>query len=342
MRQGAVLSPSLFSLYIDTLLIDLESSGLGCHIGNYYYGSSAYADDLILLSPTRSGLQEMFDICYSYFNEHEIIISTNPDPAKSKTKCIFFPYGQQEQLPTPILMGNTKLPWVDEWPHLGNNLNRHDFKYPGNGSLKQDLLDKRGKFIGKFHGLFQEFGFMDSDLMLKVIHIYATAFYGSQLWDFSGNDATKLYNSWNSQVRLIFRVPNTTHRYLIEKISNSRHIKFHLYKRYLSFIHSILRSQKDCLSVLGKRMINDYGSVTAKNLLLISNESQTNDVLSMAPEEVVSMMQFAPVPAGEEWRYGFLSELLDVRKHNLELDFEDDVGFTNEELDNLIRIVAAT
>ena len=54
------------------------------------------------------------------------------------------------------------------------------------------------------------------------------------------------------------------------------------------------------------------------------------------------MMQFAPVPAGEEWRYGFLSELLDVRKHNLELDFEDDVGFTNEELDNLIRIVAAT
>ena len=104
----------------------------------------------------------------------------------------------------------------------------------------------------------------------------------------------------------------------------------------------ILRSQKDCLSVLGKRMLNDYGSVTAKNILLISNESQTNDVLSMAPEEVVSMMQFAPVPAGEEWRYGFLSELLDVRKHNLELDFEDDVGFTNEELDNLIRIVAAT
>ena len=88
-RQGAVLSPSLFSLYIDKLLISLQNSGLGCHVGNYFYGASAYADDIILLSPSRSGLQEMFDICFNYFNEHDIIISTNIDPNKSKTKCIF-------------------------------------------------------------------------------------------------------------------------------------------------------------------------------------------------------------------------------------------------------------
>ena len=90
-RQGAVLSPSLFSLYIDKLLISLENSGFGCYVGNYFYGAAAYADDIILLSPTRSGLQEMFNICFNYFNDHDIIISTNIDPKKSKTKCIFFP-----------------------------------------------------------------------------------------------------------------------------------------------------------------------------------------------------------------------------------------------------------
>ena len=62
-RQGAVLSPSLFSLYMDKLLISLEASDYGCHVGNFFYGASAYADDLILLSPTRQGLQEMFNIC---------------------------------------------------------------------------------------------------------------------------------------------------------------------------------------------------------------------------------------------------------------------------------------
>ena len=89
-RQGAVLSPSLFSLYIDSLLIQLENSGYGCHINNYFYGCSAYADDIILLSPTRNGLQNMFNMCVAYFEEHKITISTNVDIKKSKTKCIFF------------------------------------------------------------------------------------------------------------------------------------------------------------------------------------------------------------------------------------------------------------
>ena len=159
MRQGAVLSPSLFSLYINKLLVSLESSGLGCNIGNYFYGASAYADDIILLSPTRSGLQDMFDICFQYFKDHEITISTNPDPKKSKTKCIFFPYGKQQTSPTPLVMGDNFLPWVDHWPHLGK------------GNFTHDLLDKRAKFIGKFNGLMQEFGFAESSVIFSIVNI---------------------------------------------------------------------------------------------------------------------------------------------------------------------------
>ena len=55
--QGAVLSPSLFSLYINKLLIPLEKCGLGCYVSNYVFSAAAYADDIILLSPTISGLQ---------------------------------------------------------------------------------------------------------------------------------------------------------------------------------------------------------------------------------------------------------------------------------------------
>ena len=37
-RQGAVLSPTLFSLYIDELYVKLLNSGFGCHINYLYYG----------------------------------------------------------------------------------------------------------------------------------------------------------------------------------------------------------------------------------------------------------------------------------------------------------------
>ena len=121
--------PCMFSLYMNSLLIQLEYSGLGCHIGNHYYGSSAYADDVLLLSPTRNGLQKMFSLCEKYFDEHCILINTNVDFQKSKTKCIYFSHERSPIKPASIMMGNVPLPWLDGWNHLGNELHRNDLNF---------------------------------------------------------------------------------------------------------------------------------------------------------------------------------------------------------------------
>ena len=60
-RQGAVVSPSIFCIYLDTLLKNLKTSGIGCHIGKIFMGAFGYADDIILLAPTRQALQEMLN-----------------------------------------------------------------------------------------------------------------------------------------------------------------------------------------------------------------------------------------------------------------------------------------
>ena len=60
-RQGAVSSPTLFSVYIDDLFHILRSSGFGCSVNGNYFGCLGYADDLLLLSASRSGLQTMVD-----------------------------------------------------------------------------------------------------------------------------------------------------------------------------------------------------------------------------------------------------------------------------------------
>ena len=56
-KQRAILSPILLSAYMDGLFEKLEKSGLGCHMGNHCTGGIGYADDLSLLTPTRSGLK---------------------------------------------------------------------------------------------------------------------------------------------------------------------------------------------------------------------------------------------------------------------------------------------
>ena len=89
-RQGAILSPSLFCVYLDTLLTSLRDAGVGCHIGGTFCGAFGYADDVTLLAPSRQALQKMLNICEEFSSSHSILFSTDPLPAKSKTKCLFF------------------------------------------------------------------------------------------------------------------------------------------------------------------------------------------------------------------------------------------------------------
>ena len=49
-----------------------------------------YADDIVLLSPSRAGLQFMTNMCEHYASEHNLKFSTNANIAKSKTKCMIF------------------------------------------------------------------------------------------------------------------------------------------------------------------------------------------------------------------------------------------------------------
>ena len=88
-RRGSILSPALFALYVDELLVELRALGIGCKVADVYMGAVGFCDDLLLLAPTRDGMQIMLDICQRFAKRFNLKFSTDPNPAKSKTKCIF-------------------------------------------------------------------------------------------------------------------------------------------------------------------------------------------------------------------------------------------------------------
>ena len=65
-RQGGVLSPYLFSVYVSDLIFELRTSGSGAHIGKLFMGCVLYADDIVLMSPSCYGLQRLVRICEKY------------------------------------------------------------------------------------------------------------------------------------------------------------------------------------------------------------------------------------------------------------------------------------
>ena len=119
--------------------------------GPYYAGVHGYADDLLLLCPSRSGLQEMVDIAHHYATDHKIQFSTNIKPEKSKTKGIVFSYKPLTFTPEPIILSGNPLPWVKEGKYLGGKLTSIFDGY------QQDVRIKRALFIERNCEINQEF-----------------------------------------------------------------------------------------------------------------------------------------------------------------------------------------
>ena len=305
-RQGAVSSPLFFSIYIDGLISLLRQTGLGCRIDKFYYGVLGYADDLLLLSASRSGLQAMVNTCEKFARAMRLKFSTHEDPVKSKTKCVAFSKVKnlKDKL-APIILNGDPLPWVDRVKHLGNLLE-------SDNSMKADCLAKRGKFIGKVNSLLQEFSFVDSPVMVRVLAIYVTSFYGSSLWNLYSPEVNKIFSSWNVTMRKVFELPWRTHRYYIEDVSGTSHPKRLLCSRFVKFLESLKNCQKGSVRYLASLVCNDRRTVVGKTVTKIALDCKV-DRSNLNGNTVKNLEYFSP-PPGEEWRLGLLQELLQVRE----------------------------
>ena len=65
-RQGSVLSPYLFNVFINQRSVTLQNVDTGIVIGDSIYNSIAYADDVSLFCTSLPGLQLLINICVQY------------------------------------------------------------------------------------------------------------------------------------------------------------------------------------------------------------------------------------------------------------------------------------
>ena len=65
-HQGGVVSPILFTIYVDSLLESLHACGRGCYWEDHFSGALCYADDLTILAPCPDALRKMLALCEEY------------------------------------------------------------------------------------------------------------------------------------------------------------------------------------------------------------------------------------------------------------------------------------
>ena len=124
-RQGSMLSPYLFNIFIDELMENLESSPYGIRIDSLSLYTAGYADDITLIASTVTDLQQLVNICYHYSCKWRFVFG----PFRSK--CIKMYKRISAPMESPdIWSGSNKLEFANNVDILGrvfsNNLSSQD------------------------------------------------------------------------------------------------------------------------------------------------------------------------------------------------------------------------
>ena len=269
-----------------------------------------YADDLLLIAPTRGGMQQMLKVSDTLrFN---ISFSTDPDPIKSKSKCIFM-IGDRKNLarPSPLILGGRELPWVTNAVHLGHELHE-------SGKMDYDAKVKRAEFIAKSVELRETFGFASPVEVLQAHKLYCSSFYGSMLWNLSGEAASQVFSAWSVAVRLSWSCPRDTRTYLMQQVLSSGldSAKTDILVRYSKFFRSLRCSPSREVRVLANLVSRDIRTSTGSNLRLLEEASGLDvwDTCQSKLREEIRKKELVKIDDHDKWRIPYLSKLLGQRQ----------------------------
>ena len=333
-RQGAIASPILFCFYMDRLFHLLKMSGSGCMIGNFYAGVHGYADDLLFICPSRSGLQEMLDIASEYVKEHRISFSTDIRPEKSKTKGIVFCDRKLRYDPEPLRLDGNPLPWVEKSKYLGNKLTGYMNGY------SDDIKEKRAQFIERNCELNQEFSCAHPQVKSKINRIYNSSFPGSVLWDMSLPNTEMIMNSWSVAVKHMWGLPYGAHRYLIEELSGT-HARTMLMCRYVKFIKSIRKSTKLAVQYLFQKVKDNVNTVTGKNIAVVLNATAYDNIEEVDVNAMKKKVKFCQILDEDRWRVDFVKEIVNLQYNVLVLN-EDEQALDTDELNEILDFICTS
>ena len=169
-RQGGILSPYLFNVYMDELSSLLNKYQTGCYVGDTIVNHLMYADDLVVIAPSAVGLQRLLDVCCEFGLSHDVKYNALKSCVMCCRSNLLRDVRAQE-----FYMGGILINKVDKAKYLGHFISE-DLSDDADIVRQMRVLCCQGNMIlRKFH-------MCSAEVKLELFRAHCTSMYCSHLW----------------------------------------------------------------------------------------------------------------------------------------------------------------
>lgn len=184
LKQGCLMSPILFNLYVNDLAIELKNIGTGVKCGNEYVSVLLYADDICLLAENERDLQQMLDVLYTWCRKWMMNVNTK------KSNIVHFRNGAKPKTDCVFKFGSDSLVMVPSYKYLGLILTEH-LDYDVTAKM---VAQSAGRALGLLIAKFKACGGMPYDVYTRLYDVLVQSVinYGAAIW------GTKSYSCINA------------------------------------------------------------------------------------------------------------------------------------------------
>jgi len=282
-KQGGVLSPTLFCIFFDELLRLLEDSGVGCYLGHRFMGALSYADDVALIAPTITAARIMLRVCEVFASSYKVLFNADKS-------VLLRPVSPADG---ELVLNGSRIQESNSAIHLGTRI--------GANSSKANVQKAVSDLYCATNTVMSKFGHCSCIVLNKLFESYCTSFFGSPLW--CVGDIDPLVTAWRKCVKRVWKLNMRTRTKYVTLLSKIDFFPMFLLRFYNFFIncshssnpnvHLVFRMCQNeyCASIRNLHACADYSkvslsdifnqpSVVRKNLKNLYRESTGQEILA--------------------------------------------------------------
>ncbi len=204
-KQGGSLSPFLFAIYFNEMILELVNLNIGAKLGNIIISIIVYADDIMLVASSKTELQLMLDVITEYGTKYEVKFNPNKTVYTVFNNNTYKSIWEREvDMNIDLKLSNENIKFEHKFKYLGVMIDS-TLSAESHIDTRLEAYEARLKLLNKC-GLYNLDCKVDYRSFLLNAYAKPILMYGLELFSLSDTQIKKIASKLNNRLKVMYNL----------------------------------------------------------------------------------------------------------------------------------------